>query len=63
MAEWAIFAAIGASGFFIYRVLKEIAEHLLQIRLLCADHFARAKLASDTAALAAANARSRPVVS
>jgi hypothetical protein len=34
LAEWAVFVAIAVSGFFIFHPLKDIAEHVWEIRLL-----------------------------
>jgi hypothetical protein len=50
MGEAAIFLAVSFSGYLIYQTLKTIAEHLWQIRLLCAGIDARYKMESDTRA-------------
>ena len=47
LAEWAIFLAIAGSGFFIYQILKEIAQQLAQIRLACAGIDARGRFAAQ----------------
>jgi hypothetical protein len=69
-AEWAIFLAIVTSGVFICKILKEIAEQLLHIRVACAGIDARGRMAAEdrarewlTAREKRGDAQSPPVVS
>jgi hypothetical protein len=50
LAEWAIFVVIAVSGFFIFHPLKDIAEHVWEIRLLYLGNCARERMIADTAA-------------
>lgn len=44
IAEWLIFFSICISVPYILQTLRQIAEHLLRIRELCADMEARQKM-------------------
>jgi hypothetical protein len=47
LAGAAIFVAVSVSGIFICQILRTIADHLLQIRQLCAGIDARYKMESE----------------
>jgi hypothetical protein len=50
VAELIIALVLAVSAFFIFQSLKQIAEHLLQIRLACWDMNARYKMRADSEA-------------